>query len=129
MSLRHLGNKNILIVEDDALNMQLLISLLRKISDMNIILSRDGAEALHILELSEEKIDMVLLDIHMPIMNGMDLLKHIRQNNRYSNLPVLMLSVDQSDKIELFRMGANEFIHKPFDIYDLASKISANFKI
>jgi CheY-like chemotaxis protein len=129
MSLRHLGNKNILIVEDDALNMQLLISLLRKISDMNIILSSDGAQALHILESNEENIDMVLLDIHMPIMNGIDLLKHIRQNSKYSDLPVLILSVDQSEEVELFRIGANEFIHKPFDIYDLASKISENFKI
>jgi len=127
MSLKHLGNKNILIVEDDAFNMQLLRSLLTKISNMNIIPSYDGAEALHILESAKEKIDMILLDIHLPVMNGIDLLGHVRQHYSYEDLPVLIISVDKKDKADLFRMGANEFIHKPFDIYDLASKISSNF--
>ncbi len=129
MSLKHLGNKNILIVEDDAFNMQLLRTLLTKISDMHIIPSYDGIEALHILESTKEKIDMVLLDIHMPLMNGMDLLMHIRQHHKYWDLPVLVISVDQRDMPELYRIGANEFIHKPFDIHDMASKIASHLKI
>ncbi len=127
MNLKYLGNKNILIVEDDAFNAQLLRSLLTKISNMNIISSYDGAEALHILESNEEKIDMVLLDIRMPIMDGKDLLMHIRQNKTLDDMPILIISVDNSNKSELLEMGANDFILKPFDIDNLASKISANF--
>ena len=129
MSLKHLGNKNILIVEDDAFNMQLLRTLLTKISDMHIIPSYDGADALHVLESSKKKIDMVLLDIHLPIMNGMELLLHMRQNNAYKDIPVLVISVDKSDKLELLRIGANEFIHKPFNIHDLSSQISSHLTI
>jgi two-component system response regulator AdeR len=129
MSLRHLGNKNILIVEDDIFNMQLLCTLLTKISDMNIIRAYNGADALHILDSAKKKIDMVLLDIHLPIMNGMELLLHMRQNNKYMDIPVLVISVDKSDKLELLRIGANEFIHKPFNIHDLSTQISSHLTI
>ncbi len=128
MNLKYLGNKNILVVEDDAFNIQLIRSLLTKISDMNIISSYDGADALTILESGGEKIDMILLDIRMPIMNGKDVLKHIRKNQAYDELPILIISVDNRDELELREIGANDFILKPFDIEDLSSKISANFK-
>lgn len=127
MSLKYLGNKNILIVEDDAFNAQLLRSLLTKISEMNIITAHDGAEALKILH-STGDIDMVLLDLRMPIMDGEDLLTYIRQNRAFDDIPVIIISVDTSNKNELLEMGANDFVLKPFDIDDLASKISANFK-
>ncbi len=129
MSLKHLGNKNILIVEDDAFNAQLLRSLLTKISDMNILSAHDGAGALKFFEPGKDIIDMVLLDIRMPIMDGKDLLMHIRQNKTLNDMPVLIISVDNSNKRELLEMGANDFVLKPFDIDDLASKISANFQI
>lgn len=128
MDLKYLGNKNILIVEDDAFNMQLIRSLLTKVSDMNLISSYDGANALEILESGTERIDMVLLDIRMPIMNGKDMLMHIRQNSAFDDMPVLIISVDKSNEIELREMGANDFILKPFNIEDLAAKISDNFK-
>ncbi len=128
MSLKYLGNKNILIVEDDVFNIQLLRSLLSKISDMNIISSHDGSEALDILESGKEKIDMVLLDIRMPIMNGKELLIRLRENEAFNNMPILIISVDKDNETELREIGANDFILKPFDIDDLATKISANFK-
>jgi len=128
MSLKYIGKKNILVVEDDAFNIQLIRSLLSKISDMNIISSHDGANALNVLEAGAENIDMVLLDIRMPIMNGEDLLKAIRKNKKFDNMPVLIISVDKSNEKELRKIGANDFILKPFNIDDLASKISTHFK-
>ncbi len=128
MSLKYLGKKNILIVEDDAFNIQLIRSLLGKISDMNLISAYDGKGALEKLENAVEKIDMVLLDIRMPIMDGKDMLMHIRQNKAFDDMPVLIISVDKSNEVELRQMGANDFILKPFDIDDLAAKISAHFE-
>ena len=128
MSLKYLGNKNILIVEDDIFNIQLLRSLLTKISDMNIITAHDGVSALKFLEPGTDKIDMILLDIRMPIMDGKEMLGHIRENETLADIPVLIISVDQDNETELREMGANDFILKPFNIDDLASKISANFK-
>ncbi|MEA3491346.1 MAG: response regulator [Campylobacterota bacterium] len=127
MSLKYLGSKNILIVEDDAFNIQLIRSILTKVSDMYLISSHDGAGALSILEYDEVKIDMILLDIRMPIMNGQDLLVHIRQNRKFDDIPVLIISVDERNESELLSIGANDFILKPFDIDDLTAKISTNF--
>ncbi len=128
MSLKYLKNKNILVVEDDAFNAQLLRSLLAKISNMNIITAYDGASALTFLEPGKDKIDMILLDIRMPIMDGKEMLGHIRQNKALDDIPVLIISVDKSNEKQLREMGANDFILKPFNIDDLAAKISANFK-
>ncbi len=128
MSLKYIGKKNILVVEDDAFNIQLIRSLLAKVSDMNIISSHDGASALKVLESGEDNIDMVLLDIRMPIMNGEDLLKAIRKNEKFNDMPVLIISVDKSNEKELRKIGANDFILKPFNIDDLVAKISTHFK-
>ena len=128
MSLKHFGKVNMLIVEDDAFNIQLIRSLLAKISDTNIISTDDGSEALKILESGDEKIDIVLLDLHLPLKSGREVLESIRGNNKFDNLPVLIISVDGMDEIELRKMGANDFILKPFDIDEFASKISANLK-
>jgi len=129
MSLRYLGNINMLIVEDDAFNVQLIRSLLAKISDINIISTDDGLEALKILEFGNEKIDMVLLDLHMPLKSGKEVLSFIRNNTKFDDLPILIISVDGMDEIELRNMGANDFILKPFDINEFASKISENMKV
>ena len=128
MSLKYIGKKNILVVEDDAFNIQLIRSILSKVSEMNIISSHDGANALSVLESGEDNIDMILLDIRMPIMNGEELLKRIRQNEKFDNVPVLIISVDKSNEKELRKIGANDFILKPFDIDDLVAKISTHFK-
>ncbi len=128
MDLKHLGTMNMLIVEDDAFNIQLIRSLLAKISDTNIISTDNGLEALKILEFEDEKIDMVLLDLHLPGKSGKDVLNFIRKNEKFDDLPVLIISVDGMDEVELRKMGANDFILKPFDIDEFAVKISANLK-
>jgi DNA-binding response OmpR family regulator len=128
MSLKHLGTINILIVEDDVFNIQLIRSLLAKISNTNIVTTEDETEALNILESEDEKIDIVLLDLHLPGQSGKDILERIRKHKKFDDLPVLIISVDGMDEIELRKMGANDFILKPFDIDEFAAKISANLE-
>ncbi len=128
MSLKHFGTINILIVEDDAFNIQLIRSLLAKISNTNIVTTDDGTEALNILESEDEKIDMVLLDLHLPGKSGKEILERIRRYKKFDDLPVLIISVDGMDEIELRKMGANDFILKPFDIDEFTAKISANLE-
>jgi len=127
MSLKYLGQKSILVVEDDAFNIQLIRSLLNKISDVKIISSSDGADALKIINSKKYKIDMILLDLRMPIMTGKELLTRIRNHAEYNDVPILIISVDDDNENELRQLGANDFIHKPFKIDDLAQKISKNF--
>ena len=126
MSLKYLGEKNILLAEDDAFNAQLVRSLLKKVSDFNVIMAHDGKHTLDILE-SEQKVDMLLLDIHMPIVSGMDVLKKTRLDQTFNSMPIIIISVDNNE-CELRALGANEFVNKPFAIDDLSSKISFCFK-
>jgi len=115
MDLRKIGTIHILIVEDDSFNVHLLSALLKKIADVKIISTDDGKEALKILE-SDKKVDVILLDIHMPKMGGKDVLNAIRKQETYNDIPVIIISVDGLDEDELLKMGANDFVLKPFDI-------------
>lgn len=71
--------------------------------------------------------DLVLLDIMLPDMDGMEILKHIRESGRTKNLPVIMLTAKSSglDKIKGLDGGADDYITKPFDILELISRINA----
>jgi DNA-binding response OmpR family regulator len=71
---------------------------------------------------------MVLLDLHLPQMTGKEILHNIRKNRKFDKLPVLIISVDGMDEIELRDMGANDFILKPFDIDNFSKKIAANIQ-
>jgi len=115
MDLRKIGTIHILIVEDDSFNVHLLSALLKKIADVKIISTDDGKEALKILE-SDKKVDVILLDIHIPKMGGKDVLNAIRKQETYNDIPVIIISVDGLDEDELLKMGANDFVLKPFDI-------------
>ncbi len=128
MNLKYLGKRNILLVEDDHFNVQLIKSYLSKISDINIITAEEGLQALNILELGKDDIDMVLLDLHMKGMDGKDTLHYIRKNKKFDELPILIVSVDGMDENVLRSMGASDFILKPYDIEELAFKISAHSK-
>ena len=127
MSLTHLGLKTILVIEDDAFNIQLIRTILAKAPNLNIISSYDGTSALDTLNSSAIKIDMILLDIRMPIMDGKEFLTEMKKNRTFDDIPVLVISVDKSNEPELREMGVADFIHKPFKISDLEAKISIGF--
>jgi two-component system chemotaxis sensor kinase CheA len=121
MDLRNLGRINVLIVEDDSFNVHLLSALLKKIADVEITSTDDGREAIEILESGEHAIDVILLDLHMPKMEGRDVLATIRQQSKYNHIPIIIISVDGLDEDELLKMGADDFVLKPFDIDKFAA--------
>jgi CheY-like chemotaxis protein len=124
MDLKSIGKINVLIVDDDKFNIQLLSALLGKIADVDIVSTDDGKEALEILDSGDKPIDIVLLDLHMPKMEGKDILKTIRQQSKYNHIPVIIISVDGLDEDELLRMGADDFVLKPFDIDKFAAVLA-----
>jgi len=121
MDLRNLGRINVLIVEDDSFNVHLLSALLKKIADVEITSTDDGREAIEILESGDHAIDVILLDLHMPKMEGRDVLATIRQQSKYNHIPIIIISVDGLDEDELLKMGADDFVLKPFDIDKFAA--------
>lgn len=103
------GQKNILIVDDEAINIQMLEFILKDEPLYHIFSALIGENALKILESS--KIDLVFLDVHMPDMNGFEVLKRIRE--RYS-VPVIFMTADREIEIIQQGMGAEDYITKPF---------------
>jgi two-component system chemotaxis sensor kinase CheA len=124
MSLKQYGNIKMLLVEDDAFNIQLIRSLLAKISHFDIVTVDNCNAALDILDSKEHHIDIVLLDLHLPGEYGSKLLRMVRNSDKYNELPIIIISVDGINEDELLTMGANDFILKPFDIDVFASKLA-----
>ena len=117
MSIR----KNILAVDDEPSMLRLLeISL--KQADYQPILARDGAEALQ--KIKDHQIDCVVSDLHMPIMNGLDLLKNMRELT--DNLPFIMVTAQGEIKtaVEAMKLGASDYILRPFDLETLEIAIA-----
>ncbi|RUM56390.1 MAG: response regulator [Nautilia sp.] len=115
--------KRILIVDDDMINRKLLSVIIKKSGDYEVIEAENGLEALNIIK--NEPIDMILLDIIMPVMDGIDLLKIIKDDSNYQNIPVSILTTDDTRKPEVLSLGANSVLIKPIketEIKDLLEK-------
>lgn len=113
----------VLIVDDDFINRKLLQTLLKKNPEVTgIVEAENGSDALDKLK-KESDINLILLDIMMPIVDGIEFLKIFRSDMVNSHIPVIVLSTDDSRKTEVFENGANDFLRKPIKEADLFSKM------
>ena len=113
----------VLIVDDDFINRKLLQTLLKKNSEVSeIVEAENGSDALDKLK-KETNIKLILLDIMMPIVDGIEFLKIFRSDMANSHIPVIVLSTDDSRKTEVFDNGANDFMRKPIKESDLFAKM------
>ena len=126
MKWEALGDITLLIVDDDAFNRQLVVSLLSKIPTINFFKAEDGVEALDIL--TKKSVDMILLDLHMPKMNGYDTLKAIKREPNYDFIPIVIITTDEEEMNKLYSLGADDFISKPFKLTELESRIYAHIE-
>jgi putative two-component system response regulator len=114
----------VLIVDDDFINRKLLQTLLKKNSNViDIQEAENGSDALDKLK-KDSTINLILLDIMMPIVDGVEFLKIFRSDMANSHIPVIVLSTDDTRKTEVFDNGANDFIRKPIKEDDLFTKIA-----
>ena len=110
--------KKILLVEDNKEIHELIKNVLEK-ERYIVINAYSGTEALIILE--KEKIDLILLDLMLPGINGEEIIKKIK------NIPIIVISakISKEDKINSLLIGANDYITKPFSLMALVSKVNA----
>lgn len=115
-------NSIILIVEDNPINLYLLKTLLKKQHFENLIFANNGKEALEIL--TKQKVDLILMDLHMPEMDGYEAATYIRNQLKLST-PIIALTaaVVQGEKEKCLSIGMNEYIAKPFNPNELFEKI------
>jgi CheY-like chemotaxis protein len=116
-----LKGKKVLIVDDDMRNIFALSSALQQY-DLIVEIANDGDEALEKLE-ATEGIDIVLMDIMMPKMDGYEATRHIRKQNKWNKLPVIALTAKamKEDREKCLAAGANDYITKPIDMDRLIS--------
>ncbi len=127
--------RTILLVEDNAQDEQLILRALRKANLANHVdVVRDGQQALDWLFAEGEFHNrstsalpaLVLLDIKLPRVNGMDVLHRLRADPRTRLLPIVLLtsSTEEEDRLRGYERGANSFVHKPLDFGEFAEKIA-----
>jgi two-component system response regulator len=124
--------KTILIVDDSPNDVELTVSALAEKNLANeIVVAEDGVEALDYLYKRGRFADktgnpaVILLDIKMPRMNGIEVLKHIRSNPDFKLIPVIMVtsSREERDLVESYKLGANSYVVKPVDIVQFIDAI------
>jgi CheY-like chemotaxis protein len=118
-----LKNKTVLITDDDMRNIFALSSALQNY-DMNILIANNGREAITRLE-EHDQIDVVLMDIMMPEMDGYEAMREIRKERRYAKLPIIALTAKamKNDREKCIEAGANDYISKPVDMDKLLSML------
>ncbi|PTQ76946.1 response regulator receiver domain-containing protein [Nitrosospira multiformis] len=112
-------NKPILLVEDDQVDMMRVTRALKEIDVVNQVVHREnGEEALNYLRNEKsEKPCIILLDLNMPIMNGIEFLQTVKKDERLRRIPVVVLTTsdDQQDKLNSFNFGVAGYMGKPVD--------------
>jgi DNA-binding response OmpR family regulator len=119
--------KHILVADDEA-HIGRIIKIKMEQGPFNVILAFDGQEAVDVLE-SEPAPDLVVLDLMMPRLSGLDVLDRIRSSEKWKNLPCIILTAAGQEEYqrEALSSGATDFITKPFSpkkLYSLIAKLT-----
>ncbi|QOP41935.1 response regulator [Sulfurimonas marina] len=113
----------VLAVDDDMINLKLLKSMLLKTGNVKeVIEAKNGSDAIGELK-GRNDIDLILLDIIMPIMGGIEMLKVVRADDSLRQLPIIVLTTDETKKAEALEAGANGFLMKPIRNDELLAKM------
>ncbi len=119
----------VLLVEDDGFALKLAQSVLRNLGVGHVILARDGAEAIRILDSKATRADLIISDWNMPNVSGLDLLRHVRKT--WHNMPFIMLTGRATEDFVLSAKenGVNGYVVKPFSPDQLSRKIQSVFNM
>nr|WP_319493958.1 response regulator [uncultured Desulfobacter sp.] len=118
---RMFDGKTVLLVDDDMRNVFALAKVLAQ-RKMNVLKAENGKKAIEIIK-NNSTIDLVLMDIMMPVMDGYEAMKEIRKDAKFSRLPIIALTAKamKQDKTDCIEAGANDYLTKPVDIERLLS--------
>jgi len=108
------GKRLILVVDDEAVNRELLAEMLR--GQYEILCAADGREALDLIRAHSELLSLVILDLMMPVLSGIELLRILKREEQLQRIPVIVLTAEKSMEVESLRLGASDFIAKPYEM-------------
>ena len=105
--------RRVLVVEDEEINREILGNMLSESYDVSY--AENGARALELLRGSKVRYSLILLDLHMPVMSGEELLAGIKEDEILSGIPVIVMTSEKPAEVRSIKMGADDFITKPYD--------------
>jgi two-component system chemotaxis response regulator CheY len=119
----------ILIVEDSPTMRQLLSFALRRLRDVEIMEAQDGMDGLR--KLASDEFDLALIDINMPVMDGLKLIGLVRGDARLSGLPIIVITSQgaQADRERAVALGANAYLTKPIQTQEVLATARSLLKI
>jgi two-component system chemotaxis response regulator CheY len=105
--------QRILIVEDSPTMRQLLVFALRRLKNVDIVEAQDGMDGLR--KISSDHFDLALIDINMPVMDGLKLISLIRSEDSLKEVPIVVITTEgaKEDRDRALALGANEYLTKP----------------
>ncbi len=113
----------VLVVDDSSTMRRIISKILKKMDITEIFQASDGVDALSLL--SSNSVDLILLDWNMPRMNGLGLVKNLRENSKFNSTSIIMVTTEaeRSSVVEAVKAGANNYLAKPFTPDALIIKI------
>ena len=108
-----MGQQRILIVEDSPTMRQLLVFALRRLKNVDIVEAQDGMDGLR--KVSSDHFDIALIDINMPVMDGLKLIRLMRSEDTLKEIPIVVITTEgaSEDRERALSLGANEYLTKP----------------
>ncbi len=108
-----MDRRQILIVEDSPTMRQLLVFALRRLKNVEIVEAQDGMDGLR--KVSSDHFDIALIDINMPVMDGLKLISLIRGDDNLKEIPICVITTEgaKEDRARALSLGANEYLTKP----------------
>jgi serine phosphatase RsbU (regulator of sigma subunit) len=118
---------NILIVDDESFNLDLLEFSLVELPDIRTIRAENGFEALEIVKM--RPVDLIILDISMPQMDGLQVLTHLKADEELKYIPVIVVTAKNEERYKALEIGAEDFLSKPIDVIELRLKVNNLLKL
>lgn len=114
-------SRKVLIVEDSRATRELLVAALEERGDVELVAAASGFDALR--ELARDDFALIVTDVNMPDLNGLELLRFVRQSPRHRDVPLIVVSSESkpADRARGLSLGASEWLGKPFDPAELVA--------
>jgi putative two-component system response regulator len=127
LDFKKLGKVSLLLVEDDEFNQELAAATFEEFENITIFRAKDGREAINII--NTYHLDVILLDLLMPNINGIEVLKYVKRDSSLMDIPVIIVTSKENEKKETYKLKADDFISKPYNPEELKLRVFNHLKL